>query len=265
MEHPKIEDIARLIEGKVNKQERRTLLEHFDQCDACLSIYSETATFMEEEKKQEQLQAFPNLVEHLRLLAQNISSILTPRVLVPLAALLIIITLFPIVYLTSLKNIEKAQIAHINQRETSPQYSLSPNKSKIYSAIRAGIFLTDLNFLKGIDGSEELKAKISERLRSQLGSNAPIEPPLDLEQARKHMQSSQLAELFRFGVFLERSILNTFANRIPKQVDIETFLDIARNHNLPRGVLKNLEKLKTAENAEESRTTCIAIREVILD
>ena len=69
-----------------------------------------------------------------------------------------------------------------------------------------------------------------------------------------------LAQLFGFGRFIEHSLLLFFENKLPPQDDIEKYLAIAREQGLPRGVLKNLEKLKTNKNVEQGKKYCIAIK-----
>lgn len=267
MGHLDSEDICRLIDGDVSKKERETFQRHLSQCDTCLTQYNQTIKFMGNEDKNKRILTFPKVVKDFRRYWQDTSAIFNTRRWIPAlaTAMVLLAAGFIISSIITHSKIEKARIAHIQQRESGEVYSLSPDKSKIISTIRAGIFMEDLTLLNETEGNKDLKAKISELLLSQLGKDTPKATPLNLEQIRRYMEASQYAELFRLGIFLERSILDTFADKKPKQEEIETFLQIAREHNLPRGVLKNLEKLKKAVNAEESRKTCIAIREIFLE
>ena len=63
MKHLEDEDIARMIEGKISKKERENFLKHLSQCETCLTLYSETLKFVEEDKKEKNLLRFPNLKE----------------------------------------------------------------------------------------------------------------------------------------------------------------------------------------------------------
>ncbi len=52
MTHLEDEDIARLIDGKLGKEEQEQFLKHLSQCDDCLTIYTETLKFVEQEKRR---------------------------------------------------------------------------------------------------------------------------------------------------------------------------------------------------------------------
>ena len=68
MKHLTDEDIARMIDGKIDKQEREDFLHHFSQCHECLALYTETLKFIGAEKQKPapvKLPRFLSIVPHI--------------------------------------------------------------------------------------------------------------------------------------------------------------------------------------------------------
>jgi hypothetical protein len=267
MKHLQDEDIARMIEGNINKKERRDFLKHLSECDTCLSVYSETFEFIEKEKKDK---------ETARGFGWTAGSIFTVKRLIPAAAALIVIVSLGTFALKEIhhREIKNKQIGYIKNLTEMGSYPFSPSKNEIYAAVRAGFLVEDLSLLVNT-GEEELRTKIGKMLGSELkaiSNNETGSLSQDLENIERRIRGSlekrPLAKPFQLGCFLEHSILSTFENEAPKQEDIEKYRRIAQEYKdkLPRGVLKGLKKLKTTGRAiEKIRSICIEIKEIFLE
>jgi len=155
----------------------------------------------------------------------------------------------------------------------------APSGNKPAAALRAGIFVEDLTLVVNAGGNENLKRKITKMLGSQLkiftgaensllGELAAIEKknlPRIVQRIQDLVKHRSLVELFGFGRFIENSLLLLFENKLPPQADIEKYLIIAREQDLPQGVLNNLEELKTVKNVEQGKKACIAIKNIFLE
>jgi hypothetical protein len=286
MKHLEDEDIARMIEGTVNKKERETFLQHLSECSACFNIYTETLKFIEDEKQSKVpwIEKIKAAGRHFRL---ALSTIFTNKRLAPAFASLIIILLigtFVINYLHH-RTIENNKMVYIEkiveEIEDRDIQAFSGLKGEIYAALRAGIFVEDLSLIINAGGKEELKTKIIKMLSRQLKKFTSEKSPLfqeletikkkNVETVVKHIrelfESQSYYELFRFGRFVEQSILSTYENKTPKQEDIEKYQRILQKYEntLPRGIFREMKKLETTTDSEESKTINIAIKEILLE
>ncbi len=282
MRHLEDEDIARMIEGNIDKKEREHFLKHLSECDSCLGVYTETLKFVEEERKSKAILKFPNLGEIADRFRQAIGTMFPKKRLIPVAAALIIILLMVPFALNELhqRRIRNAQVGFIadsvNEMET---YAFSPSKDKIYAAVRAGIFIEDISLLVNTGGNEELKTKITKMLSSELkifiSEKSSLPQSLAnidrknyetvVQRIRELMEKQSLSELFEFGCFVEYSILSTFENKTPNLEDIDKYQQIANEFDLPQGVFKELNKLKPTIEVEKSKNICIAIKQIFLE
>ena len=287
MKHFEPEELARFAEGKVKDSEQETFIRHLAECGECFKAYSDTLKFIEEEYKKRFTLKFPNLEKiktALHRFWQDMRTLVRNRrpVLVPIFAALIIVLLIVPYFLNILheKRIETAKIQQIGMDiENIGSRGFAPSGNKPAAALRAGIFVEDLALVVNSGGNAELKTKITKMLSSQLEILIGEENPLLKELAaieKKNLPgivqripdllgNRSLAELFLFGRFIEHSLLLFFENKLPPQSDIEKFLAMAREHGLPRGVIKNLEKLKTTKSVEQGKNSCIAIKSIFLE
>jgi len=94
MKHLTDEDIARMIDGHIDKQEREDFLHHFSQCHECLALYTETLKFIGAEKQKPapvKLPRFLSIVPHIE---RAVDFLFPGKRWVPaLAGLLIILSL----------------------------------------------------------------------------------------------------------------------------------------------------------------------------
>jgi hypothetical protein len=280
MNHLEIEDIGRLIDGNVSKQERKLFFKHLSQCKACLTLYNETLKFIDEEKKSKSLLKFPIPGKiPVSGLWQAISTIFTvKRYRLAFAAVIIILVTAPfIVNEFSQLKIKNAQIQYIENRvENIGSAAFFPSRGKLYPAVRTGIFVEDLSMLIQTDGKQELRLKISQMLGRELKQLSDEKNSLlqELAHLKKKnfaavvqrieelMEKQSLNDLFRFGRFIGQSIRATFENQIPTWEDIEKYRRIAQKYKLPPGVFKRLDKLKTTTDIKENRDIFLEIEEI---
>lgn len=285
MKHLEDEDIARMIEGTVSKKERETFLQHLSECSACFNVYTETLKFVEGEK-QRKVPGIEKIKTAARRFRLAVGTIFTNKKLVPAFAVSIIIVLigtFVINYLHH-REIENNKMVYIEkiveEIENRDVHAFSGSKGEIYAALRAGIFVEDLSLVVNAGGKNGLKTKIIKMLSRQLNVFAGEKSSLFQELAnierknveavvkriRELIEKRSFDDLFRFGRFLEQSILSTYENKTTKQEDIEKYQRILQKYKgkLPLGVFKELKKFKTTTSAEESKTICIAIKEILL-
>jgi hypothetical protein len=285
--HFEPEELARFAEGKVKDSEQETFIRHLAECGECFKAYSDTLKFIEEEYKKKLTLKFPYLEKikiALHRFGQDMRKLVRDRrpVLVPVFAALIIVLLIVPFFLNILheKRIENAKIQQIGMDiENIGARRFAPTGNKPTAALRAGIFVEDLTMVVNAGGNENLKAKITKFLNSQLkiliGEANPLlrelaaiekkNLPGIVQRIPDRLGQRSLAELFGFGRFIEHSLLLFFENKLPSQADIEKYLTIARGHSLPQGVLRDLEKLKTAKNVEQCKKSCIAIKNIFLE
>lgn len=287
MKHFELEELARFAEGKVKDSEQETFIRHLAECGECFKAYSDILKFVEEEYKKRYILKFPNLKKiktALHRFWQDTRTLIRNRrpVLVPIFASLIIVLLIVPYFLNSLqkKRIENAKIQQIGiDIENIFSRGFAPSGNKQAAAVRMGIFVEDLALVVIAGGNDQLKTKITKILNSQLKIFTGEEDPLlrGLVDIKKNnfpgivqripdrLGQQSLVQLFWFGRFIEHSLLLTFEKKLPLPVDIGKYLDIAREQDLPPGVLRNLEKLKNSNNVEQSKKSCIAIKNIFLE
>jgi len=94
MKHLTDEDIARMIDGHIDKQEREDFLHHFSQCHECLALYTETLKFIGAEKQKPAPVKLPRFLGIAPRIAQAVGFLSPGKRWVPaLAGLLIILSL----------------------------------------------------------------------------------------------------------------------------------------------------------------------------
>jgi hypothetical protein len=286
MRHLEDEDIARLIDGTISKKEREDFLKHLSECETCLSVYSETLKFMEKEKEKKRKtiwKLFPETKKIADRFGKAIATMFPKKRLIPALAVLIIILLMVPFVLNELhqRRIKKAQVEFIAKNiEEMETYAFSPSKDIIYAAVRAGIFVEDLSLLVNT-GEKELKTKIATMLSGELKifiseTSALLKHVENIDRKnyetivrniRALVEKQSLSELFRFGCFVEHSILSTYENKTPNQEDINKYQRIAQKYKdkLPIGVFKELKKLKPNLKKEKSKNICVAIKQIFLE
>jgi hypothetical protein len=288
--HPEDEDIARFIDGNVNKHEREEFLKHFSECDACLKAYAETLKFVEEEEAEKKEKG-KYLLRFPKVLPGKFGSIFGGFSWKPVAAavsavLLVIFLLVPLVrkkgpgdevLSTKIQYIEDS----IMKMEDTENYAFSSSidKNKVNAAVRAGFFIEDLYVLFQANQKEELKTKIIGKCVKELKfifADEPGSPSAGLETIKKEnfkrvvkkmqegLEQQALFESFQLGRFVEGSILSGFENKRPGKKELERYLVIAEKNNLPPGVVKDFERLKNTGDVIENREICRDIKEVFL-
>ena len=280
MKHIETEDIGRLIDGSVSKQEKKQFLKHMSECKTCLILYNETLKFMGEDRKSKTLLKFPISGKiTVSRLHQAAGTIFTKkRYGLAFAAVLIILVMVPfLVNEFSPPGIKKDQIQYIEIRlENIGSPAFFPTGSELYTAVRTGIFTEDLALLFQTDDKEELRLKIKQMLGRELMRLSAEKRSLLQELAHLNkknfadvvqgieelMEKQSLIGLFRFGRFIGQSIRATFENKIPRPEDIEKYLRITQKYKLPPGVFKRLNKLKTTTGFKETREIFIEIEEI---
>lgn len=287
MKHFEPEELARFVEGKVKDSEQETFIRHLAECGECFKAYTDTLKFIEEEYKRRFTLKFPNLENikiGLRRFGQDMRTLVRNRrpVLVPIFAALIIVLLIVPFFLKTLheNKIQTAKIKHIGMDyKNIGAHGFAPSRDKPTAALRAGIFVEDLTLVVNAGGNEELKTKITKSLSSQLKTlvgeeNSLLRELVDIEKKNlpgivqkitNLFERRSLIELFRFGRFTAHSRLLTVEEKLPPQDDIEKYLAIARKYDLPEGVLKNLGKIKINKSVEQSKKSCIAIKNIFLE
>lgn len=257
MKHLEDEDIARLIEGNVGKEERERFLKHLSECDACLGVYTETLKIFQDE--------FTDLkvIDGSPRPRYSSHTLFKPFALA--ASVLILITLSFVLYNIFSNNIKKVKIQHLldSYAETGVQ-AFTSHGDEISAAVRVGIFSEDMTLLIDVSSDDPLKAKVSRLLGTQLEVLDIDREPADIDGIRQTMEGYKLSRLFRFGCFVERTILSTFENKLPRQADIETYRQIAASYHLPPGVLKSLDKLNPGASIEQIRDACKNIKDIFL-
>lgn len=270
MAHLNDEDIARLIEGEIDRREREDFLKHLSQCEDCLDTYTETMKFIEGEKQRERAEVMEARI------TRNVPGF-WKYALPSVAALLIILIIFPSLMPENdrIKYVKKsvAEVEHVIDNT----FVGSPNRE--YAAVWAGILIEDLSLLVQASGKQEWTAKIGKILVKNLEifkiENSDLSRQLSalgrknfelvLESIRQLFERESLFELFRLGRFIEHTILSTFEKEMPKQGNIGKCLSIAQKYDLPPGVVKGLLKLEIATDTEESRRICTSIKLIFFE
>ncbi len=290
MKHLEDEDIARFVDGRVNRDEREEFLNHFSQCETCFEAYTDALHFMEEQKRSKTYRDFP-IFKALRAVSfKEIAGVFSRRrVYVPaLALLVLVLVLVPLVkQMITGDKITRAKLHYIEESIKNAgepaAYSFSPSKDKemiqITAALRAGFFCEDLHTALNSDAKQDLVVEIIHRLSGELrkilgGASDTLIPllpgirkenfPALVEQIQRRLGTRALSGLFSFGRFVEGAILSTFENKCPAKKDVEKYRAIAQKSGLPAGVLKDLNRLANAADVMECREICRDIKEVFL-
>lgn len=286
--HLEDEDIARFVDGNVNKREREEFLQHFSECDACLKAYAETLKFVEEEeaeKKGKYILRFPKVFPIKFRQILGVFSWKAAAAAVS-AVLLVILLLVPLArkkgpgdeaLSTKIQYIEDS----IMKMEETENYAFSPamDKNKVHAAVRAGFFIEDLQVLFQSNQKEELKTKIIGKCVKELKFIFADEPgslSVGLETIKKQdfkrvvkkiqegLEKQALFGPYQLGKFVEGGILSSFENKLPLKKEIEKYLVIAEKNNLPPGVVKDFERLKNTGDVIENREIYRDIKEVFI-
>lgn len=288
MAHLEAEDMARLIEGNVDKDEREQFLKHFSQCRFCLNAYTDTLKFIEEEKKGKLVLKFP-ILKKIRNFSYGFwwDFLSDPKVYIPaLAVLIVLIVMLPFGRggeKVPDKDVMSAKLLYIKESiekmETTSIYAIAPSKDKTSAAVRAGFLVEELQVVLDAGGKEKVKTKLTRMLTDELKvilkkKKEPGLPLPDLENIKKEnfkkiiadiekmVESEAIFELYGFGRFVERCILSTFENKPAGKKEIEKYRLIAQKHQLPEGVFKRFEQIKITDNIIKNRKTWIAVKEI---
>jgi hypothetical protein len=265
VKHLKNEDIARMIDGTVDKEERKTFMKHLSGCSACFEVYTETLAFMEKEKKRKWMIWLP-VIAKIKTAAQDfrraVSGLFAAPMVKPALALLLVIVLIASFVLNQPNRAEilTAQCGAIaDSVKPGESHSFAPSTDEITAAFRAGVLVEDLAILIQTD-QRALKTRVANLLIDELKVILDYEAEMLLPNPAqvddwgvntvllrfKWMTDRKtVSDVFQLGRFVERTSLATFEKKEPRQEDIEEYLRLAREHKLPIGVLKDLEKLKT--------------------
>jgi hypothetical protein len=289
MKHLDDEDIARLVDGNIHEHERETFLQHFAECESCLKAYTDTLKFAMEEKKRESSLRFPIPEKIFAFpLRKSFAFLFQKKVFVPALAILVVI-LVTLPFMVKKKMTDNKIAAdkiqyiegNIMKKEETSGYSFSPTGDKdiikINAAIRAGFLTEDLHVVLYADNKETLKIGIIKKLTDELQKiwesetlsilPSPAKVKREnfkeiLDKIHGKLESASLVDLYRFGRFVEHSILLTFENRQPKKREVEKYMEIAQKYNLPPGVFKTLKAFKITADAAENRETWLEIKKL---
>lgn len=264
MTHLSEEDIARLIDGRVSEAERKRMLDHMADCESCLSIYSETVKFLEEEGELREV------VELDEKGAGNMIS-MSRRAWIPVAAaILLVIIAYPFLkQILPSDSLSDAVIAHHESRiETigsgSGHQFADPN-NKVFAAIRIGVWMEDLDGLTRDGKQKENTAKYIDLLIQDLERFLPEDNPLlkevadldngnfrDLElKVLLNMKNHNSGELYQLGRFIEKILLTAIDGKTPVIEELPRYLNIAEKFELPQGALRRLSQLSDAQTTGE--------------
>ncbi len=287
MAHLDAEDIARFVEGNIDKDERERFLKHFSQCRSCLKAYTETYKIVEEERNSKSIL---NFSIHEKILNTDyglvFSALFQKRVVVPVLVIVMVVLLaLPLVRKKTSDDARlTAKIQYIEEgikeMERAESYAFSQSKDKIKSAIRAGFFTEDLRVVLQSNRKEELKTRLlgmfADELRVIFENDVPT--PLSESAAMekkdfetiagnidRRLEKESLSEFYQLGRFLEGTILSTCENKRPDKTEIERYVLIAQKNNLPRGVIKDLERLMDTSGVTGNKEICRNIKEVFLN
>lgn len=286
MKHLKEEDMARMIGGDTNKRERKKFLKHLSRCESCNKVFTETLRFFDEEEKDEETLRLPayETKEDSRF-RQVVDVMFKKPVLVPALAAVIIIVLIVPLFITgpgpnSLKDKRDNTKEFVSEITSQGSYKLSGSKNIIDSAVCTGIIIKGLYLFVKELGDEDLYRQMVEILSVELkhilkDDMDKLFPGL-LELERKDLRKTgdsieeqltkrSLAESFHFGRFLEQTLLDTFDEISPHKEEIDEYLQIARQLELPPGVIIRLEKLKESRDAETIRNLCKEIKKIFFE
>lgn len=283
MSHLDNEHIAGLIDGTITKKERETFLEHLSGCKECLTVYSETLKFIEEEKA-ENVPFGERLKITVRRFGDSMNALFPQKILIPAAVVLVLIVFITPILLNQIRQakIREHQVGYIADSVTETEtYALAPSTDEVYAAVRAGIFVEDLSLIVNISKEEMLQTKVAGMLGNQLKLFDTEENALStdaghvektnfetvVQRIGELMEKRSLSDAFQLGRFVEQTTLSTFKGKIPDPAIVDGFLQIARKyeHKFPVGVFKELEKMKKTTESTEVRELSGNIRKIFFD
>jgi hypothetical protein len=286
MTHLKEEDMARMISGNVGKKERKKFLEHLSRCESCHKVFTDTLRFIAEEEKGEDILRLPgySIKEDSRF-RWVIDAMFKKPVLVPALAAAIIILLMVPFFITgpgpdSLKDKRENAKAFVSEITSQGPYNLAGSKNIIDSAVCTGIIVEDLFLFVKAPVQEQLSREMAEilmvELRNILKDDVvkllPGLPNIKKEDLQKTVDSVEeqlvrrsLSEPYHLGRFLEQTLLETFDEKKPGEEEIDKYLQMAREMELPAGVVTRLAELKKAPGFERIRSLCKEIKKIFFE
>jgi len=284
MEHLKEEDMARMIQGNIRNRERKKYLQHLSQCDSCSKVFSETLKFFQEEEKKEDILKIPGFTQIAGSRFRQIIDVIFKRpLLVPaLAAVIIILTIVPFLIIGPGPGILKAKRENVKEffSEIQGNQSLVELKDVKESAVCIGIIVEDLLLFVEAPSDEDLFREVAEILHLELKNifKNDIEklfPGLsnierkNLQKAagsiEEQLANRSLSTPFRFGRFLEQTLLGTFEEKRSGAEEIDKYLKIARELEFAPGVVTRLEKLKEVTDLDRIRSLCKEIKRMFFE
>jgi len=262
MRHLDDEDIAGLIDGTVNKKERETFLKHLSECKDCLTVYSETLKFIEDEKA-EKVPFGETLKMTFRRLWDSMNALVPKVVWIPAAVVIALALGIFLLINPPGDDIRNARVQFIADsfKQMDALYTFSPANNKTNAAVRTGFLIEELLTLTTSGNNKELKHNINKRLQAELktlfGSN--ISPSAEREIERR-LKEQSLYDLYSLGRFIERSALDTFENKTPGQEEMDKYLKIAQDENLPPGFFKRFRNVSTVEAWKEIKEIFMVVK-----
>jgi hypothetical protein len=286
MGHLKHEDMAGMIGGNVGKRARKKFLKHLSRCESCSKVFTETLKFFEEEEKNGGLLKLPAYGKRAgSRFWEVIGAMFKKPALVPaLAAVIIILSVVPFLIIgpgpgSTNARIESAK-AFVSEIKGPGRYRLVEAKDIIDSVVCTGIIVEYLlmlekspqeeDFLREIDEilSVELKnifKSETDRLFPDLANINRKNLPNVTRSIAGQLAARSLSGPFRFGRFLERTLLDTFEEKRPGEEEIDKYLQIARELEFPPGVVTRLKKLKEARESGMIRSLCTEIKKIFFE
>ncbi|MCP5105957.1 MAG: zf-HC2 domain-containing protein [bacterium] len=272
MRHLDDENIAGMIDGTINKNEREEFTRHLAECKECFSIYTETLKFIEEEEKQKMPVTLPRPGKLAEGFRQKLISWFPPRILIPVAvaAVLIFAVALPYFFREDFKE-AKTRYVEKNLLEWET-YSFSPGENGIYAAARAGMLTEYLLLISNNPEEEELRSKTRKLLSDQLlliagnETGTVLPDPEDSDGIRAFTKKRSLSRLFELGRFVEQSMFSAIAGNTPDREDIAKFLQPPKppEHHLPPIILAALNTLNTTDGVNQSKMILTAIQVLCL-
>ncbi|NIM15810.1 MAG: hypothetical protein GTO45_27785 [Candidatus Aminicenantes bacterium] len=286
MRHLKHEDMARMIGGNVNKRVRKKFLKHLSRCESCSKVFTETLKFFEEEEKNEELVRLPAYGKRAgSRFREFIEAMFKKPALVPvLAAVIIILSVVPFLIIGPGPGSPNAKIENaktfVSEIKGPGRYRLVEAKDIIDSAVCTGIIVEYLSMLEESPEEEDFLREITEILSVELrnifkSETAGLFPDLANINSKNlrnvtgsiagQLAARSLSGPFRFGRFLERTLLDTFEEKRPEAEEIDKYLQIARELEFPPGVVTRLKKLKEAGDPGMIRSLCKEIKKIFFE
>jgi hypothetical protein len=262
MKHLEDEDIGRLIDGNIDKNEREIFLNHLSICNQCAAIYSETLKFIEEEKKIGSKFKIPGfeITWVTRFLHSFGEFFAGKRLQISFAvSLLILLSLFFLLIYHSPVKTTEYQVHVIEQNieaieKNSANYAF--NSTTINIPVRWGIISEDISLIGSSREYRELLTRVKNTLINKL----------------KYFSSPQerntpgFFSLLQFGHSLERAVLSIDKNESDLRqslLELKHAADTNRDR-LPQGVFKELDKIEPNTGPDETKIILKNIKDIFL-